>query len=98
MVSRVLVVDDEPDICWALESVLHDAGYEVTIARCKQEAWSLLVGGGYQVAFVDAKLPDGDGIELALEVQERAVLAAVLHLERVRRADAPRTAADLPRR
>lgn len=78
MMPRVLVVDDEPDICWALESILRDAGYQVTIARSKQEAWSLLVGGGYQVAFVDAKLPDGDGIELALEVQQRALTVGVV--------------------
>jgi DNA-binding NtrC family response regulator len=78
MMPRFLVVDDEPDVCWALENVLRDAGYEVTTAGSKQEAWSLLVGGDFQVAFVDAKLPDGDGIELALEVQQRALTVAVV--------------------
>lgn len=78
MAPSVLVVDDEPDICWALESILVDAGYEVTIARSKQEAWSLLVEGCYQVAFVDAKLPDGDGIELARQVQQRAPTVGVV--------------------
>ncbi|MFH0916150.1 MAG: response regulator [bacterium] len=78
MMPRVLVVDDEPDICWALESILRDAGYEVTIARSKQEGWSLLEGGGYQVAFVDAKLPDGDGLELALEIERRSLIVGVV--------------------
>ena len=69
MSSRVLVVDDEPDICWALKSAL-SSGYDVVTTCSGKEAASLLATGDYRLAFVDAKLGDMDGLELAREVSD----------------------------
>ena len=30
--TRVLIVDDEPDMCWALENILHPEGYQTVVA------------------------------------------------------------------
>jgi len=62
---HILVVDDEPDMCWALENILRPAGYAVTTTTRGVEALKLLAAEPYIVAFVDAKLPDLDGLELA---------------------------------
>ena len=67
MGRKILVVDDEPDICWALSAALSD-DYEVTSTGSGSEAASLLATGEYGLAFVDAKLGDMDGIQLAREV------------------------------
>ncbi len=55
--SRILIVDDEPDMCWALENILRPAGYAVTTTTRGVEALELLAGEPYAVVFVDAKLP-----------------------------------------
>jgi CheY-like chemotaxis protein len=60
---KVLVVDDEPDVCWAIESAL--AGYDVDTTCSGREALTLLSSGDYGLAFVDAKLGDMDGLGLA---------------------------------
>jgi DNA-binding NtrC family response regulator len=61
----VLVVDDEPDMCWALESTLSADGYQVTLASNGAEALQRMAERPYAVAFIDAKLPDVDGLKLA---------------------------------
>jgi len=69
MGQRVLVVDDEPDICWALKSAL-SGGYEVVTTCSGTEAMSFLATGEYRLAFVDAKLGDMDGLEIARKVSD----------------------------
>lgn len=68
---RILVVDDEIDMCWALENILCPAGYVVTATTSGTEALKLIARETYPVVFVDAKLPDLDGLELALLIHQR---------------------------
>lgn len=75
---RILVVDDEPDLCWALENILRPAGYAVTTTTRGVKALELLAGAPYAVAFVDAKLPDLDGLELAALIHQRSPRTAVV--------------------
>jgi CheY-like chemotaxis protein len=74
----ILVVDDEPDVCWALESILCPAGYRVTSTTQGIEALELLTRQAYAVAFVDAKLPDLDGFELSVLISQRSPQTAVV--------------------
>lgn len=69
---RILVVDDEPDMCWALENILRPAGYAVTTTTRGQKALHLLGEESYAAAFVDAKLPDMEGLELASLIQRQS--------------------------
>jgi CheY-like chemotaxis protein len=39
--SRVLIVDDEPGMCWALENILRPDGYQTVAATTGQEALEL---------------------------------------------------------
>jgi len=74
----ILVVDDESDVCWALENILSPAGYAVTTTTQGVEALDLLARQPYAVAFVDAKLPDLDGLELAGLIRQRSPHTAVV--------------------
>jgi DNA-binding NtrC family response regulator len=60
-----LIVDDEPDTCWALEHVLRKQGFASHCALRAAQALRKIRRGGYAVALLDAKLPDMDGLELA---------------------------------
>ena len=75
---RILVVDDEPDMCWALENMLRPAGFMVTTTTTGAEALGLLAGEPYAGAFVDAKLPDLDGLELAALIRQRSPHTAIV--------------------
>jgi DNA-binding NtrC family response regulator len=64
----VLVVDDEPDMCWALEHLIHKEGLQTKRALSAQEALNLMGQYNFFAAFLDAKLPDMDGLELARKI------------------------------
>ena len=68
---RILVVDDEPDMCWVLENIMRRAGYTVTTATRGERALKLIAEEPYAAAFVDAKLPDMDGLRLAASIRQR---------------------------
>jgi len=69
---RILVVDDEPDMCWVFENALRPQGYSVTTATTGLEALELLAAEPYAVAFIDAKLPDLDGPQLAAAIRQES--------------------------
>ena len=59
--SVALVVDDDRDMCRALELVLTHAGCRVTTAASGEHALVLARERAFSIAFVDARLPDMDG-------------------------------------
>jgi two-component system, OmpR family, KDP operon response regulator KdpE len=63
--TRVLVVDDEPQILRALRVILRDAGFEVLQAASVEEALDAAALRPPAAAIVDLVLPDGDGVEVA---------------------------------
>lgn len=68
----ILIVDDEPEMCWALEHILHKSGQRVIKALSGREALRLSKEHQPSLAFVDAKLPDMEGLELARRLRELA--------------------------
>lgn len=69
---KILIIDDEPDMCWALKHLLEKNGFLITKAANGGEALDLLTSGSFHGAFLDAKLPDIEGLELARQFREKA--------------------------
>ena len=63
--DMILIVDDEPDMCWALEHLFKNHGLFTQKALSGREALNLMEQHCFACAFLDAKLPDMDGLELA---------------------------------
>jgi two-component system nitrogen regulation response regulator GlnG len=60
--SHVLIVDDEPSICWGFREFLSEEGHEVSVAASAEEALQL-VGENKPAAIVlDVRLPGMDGL------------------------------------
>lgn len=66
----VLIVDDEPDICWAMEQILGKMGISVLKAENGEQALTLVREANLGLAFIDAKLPGLDGIDLTRMIRE----------------------------
>ena len=66
--EQILIVDDEPDMCWALEHLLNGQGIATRKALSAQAALRLMETQRFACAFLDAKLPDMDGLELARRI------------------------------
>ncbi len=67
--SPCLIVDDEPEMCWALARILTGAGGSCQTAASAREAIALAARHPFRLAFLDAKLPDADGLDLARRLQ-----------------------------
>ena len=65
--SRIMVVDDEPDIRILVQEILIDEGYSVEIAEDGQGARELLKGDLPDLVLLDIWMPDIDGISLLKE-------------------------------
>lgn len=68
MTCSILVVDDEPNLRLTLAQILQDAGYQVSTASNAVEALECLAGGAFDLAFLDLKMPDVDGMTLFREI------------------------------
>src|SRR5687768_8059018 len=74
MTCRVLVVDDEPDICFALSEYLSLSGYSVDWAGTLSEAQAVLARVDYAVVITDLSLGGRwgiEGLELAAVVRHK---------------------------
>jgi DNA-binding NtrC family response regulator len=68
--TRILLVDDEPEICWILSRALGEVGYEVVTAESVQTAVSAFESQAPEVVLLDLRLPDGDGLEVLRRIRE----------------------------
>ena len=60
--SRILIIDDEPAICWSLKERLADQGHEVQIAASVERADRILTSFVPEVIVLDIRLPGQDGL------------------------------------
>jgi two-component system KDP operon response regulator KdpE len=67
--TRILVVDDEPQILRALRATLQGAGYEVTTAATGEEALRLAALRPPEAVVLDLVLPDRTGTDVARELR-----------------------------
>jgi len=74
----LLIVDDEPDMCWALEHILNKNGFDTKKALSGIKALDLMKQHRFFLAFVDVKLPDVDGLDLARQMRELEPSMAVV--------------------
>jgi DNA-binding response OmpR family regulator len=68
--ARILVIDDDATVRESHEAVLKAKGYEVDVAENGREAIKRSKAKLYNLALVDLRLPDMDGIELLTSIRE----------------------------
>jgi DNA-binding NtrC family response regulator len=71
MTPRILVVDDDVDACGNLSDILGDLGYSVEVAYNGNLALALIEEKPFDVAILDLKMPDMDGLSLYREIKKR---------------------------
>jgi DNA-binding response OmpR family regulator len=76
--GKVLVVDDEIDICTLLAMHLEQQGMEVSYSHTIREAKDRLGMNTYDLIFVDLNLTDGSGYDLISSLDERNKKARVV--------------------
>ncbi|CAD5372800.1 Response regulatory domain-containing protein [Rubrivivax sp. A210] len=69
LLSRVLVVDDDPVVGKSFDRVLSGKGYAVVTARDGEEALAKIGAEKYDAVFTDIRMPGMDGITVAERIR-----------------------------
>lgn len=83
---NILVVDDEKDICWVLDTGLRDEGFHITQVANGEEALREVKGRTFDLAIIDVKLPGKNGFEVlksvrALDPRLKVLMISGYHYE-----------------
>ncbi len=70
--TRILIVDDDDTIRSTMKAILEDEGYEVDLAASGKEGVQKAKDTSYNIALLDIRLPDMEGVEL-LKLMKPAV-------------------------
>ena len=62
--ARILIIDDDENILKVLETILEDEGYVVETADTAKKGIEISKKAFYNLALIDIRLPDMEGIEL----------------------------------
>ena len=68
--ERIIIIDDNEDICNTLSLILEDEGYKTEIALTGQQAIKKIINKSYNVALLDINLPDVKGTEIITSIKE----------------------------
>ncbi len=75
--SKILVVDDEQDLCEILQFNLSRQGYDVDVAYSAEEALPKLRAVAYDLVLLDVMLDGMSGFEMASRMKQEEALAAI---------------------
>ena len=78
LAKRILIVDDEADICLLLSGLLRRLGYQPTCAHFLEEGRQCLNTQKFDAIFLDLNLPDGLGFDLLPFIKEDQTEAKII--------------------
>lgn len=55
--KQILIIDDNEDLCFTLDTILSDAGYVVRSVRCPKEAYELFHDESFDLILCDLTMP-----------------------------------------
>ena len=62
--TSILVIDDEPSVADALEIILKDSGYEVSVALNGRDGVNHANNSRFDIVITDLRLPDMSGMDV----------------------------------
>lgn len=70
MASKILVIDDEPEICRLFADVLTDMGYQVSTATEGRQGLAMIRDNPPDILFLDIKMPKTDGLKCLRRIRK----------------------------
>jgi DNA-binding response OmpR family regulator len=70
--QRVLVIDDDRELCWLIREYLTPLGYEVAAAHTGPEGLARALEGGFGAVILDVMLPGMEGFEVLKRLRQKS--------------------------
>lgn len=68
--AKILVVDDEQDICTFLSKLLNDEGYEITTVKNGYQVIEEVRKGSFDLILLDVIMPSMNGLDTYREIKK----------------------------
>ena len=68
MDAKILIIDDNPGVCSAIEAIIRSAGHASESVTTLKEGLDKVFSGSFDVIFLDVRLPDGNGLDALPEM------------------------------
>lgn len=68
--NKILIIDDEEHLCWALEKGLRQEGYQVITATRGKDGLELIQNETPSLVILDLKMPEIDGLEVLVKAKD----------------------------
>jgi PAS domain S-box-containing protein len=65
---EILIIDDMVDLALSMKDILEESGYNVAIAQDRKSAMEICALRSFDLALIDLKLPDSEGLALVEEL------------------------------
>ncbi len=75
---RVLLVEDDQDLCETIKTYLSLVGFSVTAVNCGADYYKALAADTFNAAIIDINLPDQSGLVLAEYTRKNTQLAIII--------------------
>ncbi len=85
--SKILIVDDEVEICEFLKEFFIDRGYEVVTVSRGEDVVSLVEQEKPHILLLDIKMPGVDGLQVLKEVKARFAALKVIMVTAIENVD-----------
>lgn len=70
--QRVLVIDDDKELCWLIREYLSPLGYEVAFAHNGPDGLAQALAGGFGAVILDVMLPGMEGFEVLKRLRQKS--------------------------
>ena len=81
--AKILVIDDEPQICSFLDEILSKAGFLVKTAYYGKMALDLFSSSDFDVVLLDINLPDINGLEILRQIRRLDPNVAIIMISAI---------------
>lgn len=75
---KVLVIDDDQELCSIIERYLKNAEYEVQFAHTGAGGLNMALTGEYHLIVLDIMLPQIDGLSILTEIRKQSVVPVLM--------------------
>ncbi len=75
---NILIVDDDPDICQYMKTLLESTGYDVAVVSESTKALNLIKESTFHILIIDLMMPNMDGIELIGKIRKHDSDVAII--------------------
>lgn len=70
MIAKILIIDDEEHMCWALERAMRQEGYQAISTTRGSKGLELIKEHAPTLVILDLKMPEMDGLEVLKKIRE----------------------------